>query len=344
MVTVAYQGVFKITYDYRKIKDLLKSVYSESGISAEINDSNLEIRYYKPLNSEKFILGFSLSFIDEEENKIIERFSGKLRNLDECLNLIKLYDESIKEEYKNIFEKIYKIEMKIRELLTLIFVDSYKSDFYNLLKEIKVDTEGKPTNERFNDAFENEFFYLNFGKYKSLDKLKDLTHEDLFEFAESSNEFKDFKEKITQRGIIKDYEPFLFELKSFMDPLEKIRNCIMHSRRLNNDLKGYESTLESVSNKLDAFENSIKTPISAKVLIKEISPHKYSWKTLLEHEHLPITEVNLGEMTVVGGPEYQTEEFEEDMKNSLLDNLEGLDYDTVNLSDDKEMIEIEYVQ
>ena len=70
-------------------------------------------------------------------------------------------------------------------------------------KEITTKDE-KTKKERFNSAFENEFFYLNFSKYSSLTTLKNLTHDKLFEFVEISNNFDEFKDDIINRGMNKD--------------------------------------------------------------------------------------------------------------------------------------------
>lgn len=350
MVSVTYQAVFKdFSIDIKIILNLLKEAIEENYL--EIEDSKLQeifkTNYTKQINEDEIIMGFRLNLEDGFNNveEIIQSFSEKINLLNNCISLVKFNDDTLKLNHVKIYERLFNIEMKLREIFSFIFIETYGQDYYNLIREINVTTQKdlpKKEYERtkhLKNRFENEFFYLLFSDYKELHKLKEMRHDDLVEVINLSRDFKEFKESILLRGIKKEYLPFIEESEEILSKLEKIRNCIAHNRKVSNSMD-CELIFEDIEDKIRKFEISIKTPLSAKLIIKKLLDNSYEWRVLLEYEKAPEEIRNLGKITIVGGPAYETQEFEEEIKDSLLNNLEDLDYNLEEL--DKEMIEIEF--
>ena len=55
--------------------------------------------------------------------------------------------------------------MQLREALSLIFVDTYGEDFYNLLKDADVKPFEESDEDQMEDYYENQFFFLLFSDY-----------------------------------------------------------------------------------------------------------------------------------------------------------------------------------
>lgn len=163
----------------------------------------------------------------------------------------------------NIREKyardIFNIEMHLREVAAFIFVDTYKEDFYNLLKEINVKISGKKgegLNEQYFIAyFENQFFHLEFSQYLRLNTPKGLKLEDLEDIIVNTENYDEFKKNIQSRGIInKKYQDFLAEIEGNLDPIKKFRDCIAHNRSFNRDTEdSYNKAKEKLKRAIEDF-------------------------------------------------------------------------------------------
>ena len=287
MIFVSYQVVVDRKLDYkRKFVVLLKEAFFEyyDEFEEELIESYITIKYIKALKENKSIIGFELSF-DEIVTGIddfIETYNIKL-NEDENINVVfKFYDSTLFNKLQSYYKDLFDLEMKLREIITFIFLGTYKGNFYDLLNEVNVNpcypNERKVTeNKRFRkkdllkniekrkeylDTFsENQFFYFLFSQYKRTTELKTLNQEDLFFIAEISNNFNEFKNNILNRGITdQEYLSFLNSIKRDLDNLENIRNCVAHNRTPSeNEVYNYESSLSSVGNKIEEFLSKLKT-------------------------------------------------------------------------------------
>jgi hypothetical protein len=161
-------------------------------------------------------------------------------------------------EHQMYSKEIFDLEMKLREVISFIFLDTYKKDFYNLLKDIDLKTQPRNGNNRsdeeyFKKHFENEFFFLRFSDYIRLNNLKEFKKSDLIEMIINSNKYDDLKQKLQNRGIVKEkYQDFLAGIKQNLDPIEKMRNCIAHNRSstetvVNNYIKAKENLEQDIS-------------------------------------------------------------------------------------------------
>jgi len=275
MVSVSYQVVFNGKYDFKEeIKELLKSAFEQNydNFSEEELDSYIEINYEKQIDDDKYIIGFGINFdeIGTEVTKIIKDFSENLKDSEEIILVLKFYDSDLLNFLSDIYKELFKIEMKLREIISLIFIDTYKSGDH-LLKDISLKPRfggknnlQKDENQRkeyLNKRYENEFFYILFSDYARLTEVRDLKHDDLYFITEVSSNFEEFKENILNRGIKEEsYLAFLNNIKPVLsEKIENIRNCIAHNRMLDtNDLENYEKYFEEINKQIDNFLNNLK--------------------------------------------------------------------------------------
>jgi len=182
--------------------------------------------------------------------------------------VLKFYDSDLLNFLSNIYKELFKIEMKLREIISFIFIDTYKSGD-NLLKDVNLKPrfEGKNNlqkdetqrREYLSKRCENEFFHVLFSDYNRLTEIRDLKHDDLYLITEISNNFEEFKNNILNRGIKEDsYLAFLNNIKPVLSKLENIRNCIAHNRMLDtNDLENYEKYFEEINKQIKEFLDNL---------------------------------------------------------------------------------------
>lgn len=268
MVVVTYQIIFTEDKDIKKeLIELLKNAFTDNydEFSEEDIENLIEIKYTKRIDEYKQIVGFDIEVdtIGTEVYSVISGFNDYLKEHQDISLVVKFYDESLLDDLSKIYEIIFGIEMRLREAVTLIFLDTYKIDYYDLLKDSNINPQsgkdGLPKKEEEKRKFlikrlENEFFHMSFKDYTNLSNTKELKQDDLFPITEASKDFQEFKEKILNRGVTnKYYKNFLEEVKKIMDNLEKIRNCVAHNRSVKEGLLDYENYFEEIENKLDNF-------------------------------------------------------------------------------------------
>ena len=246
---VDFQIIYLFTDDVslkRNLLLLLKETFDESTtISTEIEEQPenieewsifnwIEIKYNHQLDGNKYIAGFILD-LEEDFKEIIQEFGNKLQE-DESIDLVLKYsDEGMQVEHQEYAKEIFDLEMRLREVISFIFLDTYKRDYYNLLGEVNVDIhfnkKNKHDEEYYKSHFENEFFFILFGDYLKIYELKEPKQHDLMKMIIDSNDYDELKQKIQNRGIIKkEYQDFLASIKQNIEPVEKFRNCIAHNR------------------------------------------------------------------------------------------------------------------
>lgn len=271
---VDFQIVHSIDGNLREyLLDLLKQTFDNSttiDFSIEEKPDNLEdwsifnwieIKYNHSTDADrnKFIAGFSLD-IDENNKQIIREYGNFLSD-DENIDVVfKYFDEPMLEDHKNYAEEIYKIEMKLRETISYIFIDTYKDRYYDLLKEINVKTQpfngnNKPDEDYFKSHLENEFFFLLFSDYVRINDLKKIDQNDLMEMIKISNGFDELKQSIQNRGIIKEkYKELIASIKENLKPIEDMRNCIAHNRSFTDiTLENYQLAKEKLDSVINQF-------------------------------------------------------------------------------------------
>lgn len=224
----------------------------------------VEIKYNYFSENNKYIAGFNIE-MPEGNIDIILEFGQKLQDDDNVYLVLKYSDEVMQSEYQIYSKEIFDLEMKLREIISFIFLDTYKKDFYNLVKDINLKTQplngsNRSNEEYFKKHFENEFFFLLFSDYRRINNLKELKKSDIIGMIISSNKFDDLKQKIQNRGIVKEkYQDFLAGIKENLDPIENLRNCIAHNRSFTDKvIINYVKAKRNLERAIDEFWDEVK--------------------------------------------------------------------------------------
>lgn len=292
MDSISYQAVFNEKPNSSKLEEML-----EKSIEQYLEELKFEINvnYCRKITDEKkYIVGFDVVLdtdseepVDDEDSDsiddgevseytnffdspldfetdyeldiILKTFKGNLDEI-EAEAVFKFCDDNLYKKLSLFYEKIFEIEMRLREVFTFIFVDTYKADYYNLLKEIKMGDESTFISEEdkknLPEKLENEFFHMSFSMYKKMGHTKEVIsiEEDLIPIIDVSTDLDEFKTKIENRGIVKArYNEFFAEINEHLKNLEDLRNCVAHNRTPTDD-EIYNYTISSKK-----LEISIKT-------------------------------------------------------------------------------------
>ncbi|MCK4321295.1 hypothetical protein KAX08_02115 [candidate division WOR-3 bacterium] len=276
---VDFQIIHSFTDDgslKEKLLLLLKDTFDESTtIPTEIEEQPeniedwsifnwIETKYNHQSNGDKYIVGFILD-LEEDFKEIIQEFGKKLQE-DENIDLVLKYgDEKMQEKHQEYAKEIFDLEMRLREVISFIFLDTYKGDYHNLLREIDVKIQplnknNKPNGEYYNSHFENEFFFLLFSDYIKLDNLIEMKQSELIDTILDSDFYDDLRTKILNRGIVDEkYREFLAEIKENIDPIGELRNCIAHNRSMSdNVIINYERAKDELKNSIFNFWERIQ--------------------------------------------------------------------------------------
>lgn len=271
-VTVDYLVVYSEELDLMELltetlKGALEDVYDEPQEAEELSQY-ITIRYATQREDGHRICGFSVEFDNTAGGMggLIYNFSQSVADCtDEGIrHLLKLNAPQLRRTLRDYGDEIFEIEMKLREVLSLIFVDTYGENFYALLKEVRVEPTGKeaPEESQMQAQCENQFFFLVFSDYININVRKQFNLNRIIEYMGQAEDFEGLKQMITTNPITKErYVDFLESLKQRVDPIEKLRNCVAHNRSISQKIiDDYEMAkdllLEEIKDFLEEQENS----------------------------------------------------------------------------------------
>ena len=233
------------------LRNVIEAVYDKKNIYNELPEEEelkqyITIRYTKIQEDGGQICGFSVEFdiaslefdITEEQLEVlIPGFSKSVRDCEAegIEHLLKLNDPQLQRTLRKYGEEIFKIEMQLREVLSLIFVDTYGEDFYNLLKDADVKPfEESDEDYQMEDYYENQFFFLLFSDYIKINVRKQPDLKRIVERIKEAKDFETLQQGIsTEKPITKEkYVNLLERLKQRVKPIEDLRNCVAHNRSI----------------------------------------------------------------------------------------------------------------
>ena len=244
-----YLFKFKIFHDYEFLNDL-NEVHNNADNESELN--MFEIR----------------KKVDEEFLIINEAILESLKSNSDINSVFKYQDNTQHEQIRQMYDKIYELEMKLREILFIIYLDSFGGNCYDLLRGVGISANlgdkqacnnFKGRKNLLEKRLENEFFYLTFGDYAQLKDPKNYKIDDLHSIIWTTEE-SELKNKINllKNNYYKKYNVILTDLQESLTSLSKIRNTIAHNRMPSDaDIANLEDIYNSLSNKLNGFFNNI---------------------------------------------------------------------------------------
>ena len=262
-VTVDYLVVCSDEMDLMELltealKNALEGVDDEPPEAEELSQY-ITIRYTTPREDSHRICGFSVEF-DSAAGGIGELIHDFSQSVADCTDegiehLLKLNDPQLQRTLRDYGEEIFEIEMKLREALSLIFVDTYGQDFYTLLKDVNITQAERPSVKRMQQFYENEFFFLFFSHYPRINDRKRPNQDGIFEYIQQAEDFEELKQRMTTNPITKErYVAFLASLRQQVDSIEKLRNCVAHNRSIpKRTLDNYKTAKDLLLEEINEF-------------------------------------------------------------------------------------------
>jgi len=185
------------------------------------------------------ILGFNVDLPEDidEAQTVVDEVAKALREENSISHIVKFEDPLLKAELAQWSEEIFAIEMKLRRVLTFIYLYRYQKeeeDPYQLLKEEKVQpmSKDKPNTDQMEKALENQFFHLVFSQYVNLNQRPEFKLPLMLENIQNAETYDIFRKEIKRIPIeYEDDASLLAGLKPKMEAIEAMRNCIAHNRR-----------------------------------------------------------------------------------------------------------------
>lgn len=211
-------------------------------------------------NYQNIILCFSLELPEEtnEAQTVLDEFAQTLVDTISDSHLVKFEDSLLLADLTRWAEEIFNLEMKLRRVLTLIYLHAYQGDDpYNLLKDEKEQpmAKDKPDSKQMKTAVDNQFFHLTFSQYVNLNTRPDPKIDDLLTNIRNSANYDDLYTEINRKPIENEDDiNFLAGLKERMDAIEKMRNCVAHNRRPSRRVvEGYDNARPLLNDLLDNY-------------------------------------------------------------------------------------------
>lgn len=208
---------------------------------------------------ERVLFGFSLDLPDETASMriVVDEFTEAL-NTDPIVHLVKFEDPLIRADLARWADEIYALEMKLRRVLTLVYLHAYQDgDPYDLLREENVQPIAKerPQAKQMQERTENQFFHLTFSQYVGLNRRPDFKLADLLELIHDNGAYDSFREELSRAPVEdEDDAVFLAGLKERMDAIEAMRNCCAHSRRPSKKvMENYDNAHPLLDQLLDSY-------------------------------------------------------------------------------------------
>ena len=216
---------------------------ADEGIAADM----ILLRHERPgheatdnngVTSHHILIGFTLELPDDTVSieSVVEDFAGALPDTPPVFHTVKFEDPLLRAQLTEYATEIFATEMKLRRVLSLIYLHAYQDigNAFNLLENetVQIPQRERPRPEQMKAASENQFFHLLFSQYINLNKRPDPQLPDVLEFIRNSEQYDSFRAAILRNSIEDETDTeFITDLKSLMDPIEGMRNCIAHNRR-----------------------------------------------------------------------------------------------------------------
>jgi hypothetical protein len=220
--------------------------------------------------SRHMLLCFTLELPDgiEQIETVVEEFAATLPDTSPIFHAVKFEDPLLHAELARRAEEIYVLEMKLRRVLTFIYLHANQdTDPYDLLHDetVKPMCKEKLQPTQLKAAAENEFFYLTFGQYIGLNQKPEFKLPALLQLVHDEESYEAFRFEVVRSPIEQEDDAiFLAGLKERMDAIETMRNCVAHNRRPSKRVtENYENARPLLNRLLDDYLGRWERPAEA---------------------------------------------------------------------------------
>ena len=291
------------TYDADQVDQMIQLRHVRMGESSTEDDG---------AETAHVLVGFILELPEEAvaAEAIVQEFAESLTNTPPIVHAVRFEDPLLQAELAERAKEIFALEMKLRRVLSLIYLYAYRSEEpFNLLRNEKVNPMGKPTPEQMKRVGENQFFHLTFGNYAALNQKQEFKHNELLKIIRDADTYEKFYDEFNRVPIEhEDDVELLAGLNNLMDSIEGMRNCVAHNRRPD------DSSVENYNN-------------ARSQLHKILDNYLYRWEMPIRFE-----EETPWDRTAREAVEYkmETASWDIDTKAIIFEREDGRHYDTTS--------------
>jgi hypothetical protein len=207
----------------------------------------------------RVLFGFTLDLPDETASMriVVDEF-GEALNTAPVLHLVKFDDPLIRADLARWADEIYALEMKLRRVLTLVYLHAYQDgDPYDLLREESTQPIAKerPQPSQMQERAENQFFHLTFSQYVGLNRRPEFKLPDLLALIRDKEGYDALREELARAPVEDEDDAVLLAgLKERMEAIEAMRNCCAHSRRPSKKvIENYDNARPLLNQLLDGY-------------------------------------------------------------------------------------------
>ena len=209
------------------------------------------------------LIGFALELPEDTISitSVVTSFADSLHSTPPVFHAVKFEDSLLHAELANRATEIFELEMKLRRVLSLIYLHAYqdKEGTFNLLRDetvqIRLPQRDRPRPEQMKASTENQFFHLLFSQYIDLNKRPDPQLASVLDFIRNFEKYDDFRTAILRNPIEHEEDAeFISNLKGLTDPIERMRNCVAHNRRPTRDIAdSYPNARSQMDERLNEY-------------------------------------------------------------------------------------------
>jgi hypothetical protein len=207
------------------------------------------------------LLGFALDLPEEtaQVQTVVHEFASAVAETPPIFHAVKFEDPLLRVELAHRAEEIFALEMKLRRVLSLIYLHANQdAEPYDLLRDETVQpmNKEKPKPDQMKAAgFENQFFHLTFGQYVGLNQRPEFKLPALLSLVRDAATYDAFRAELGRAPIEQEDDAVLVAgLKERMDAIENMRNCVAHNRRpTRGAVENYENARPLLDQMLDEY-------------------------------------------------------------------------------------------
>jgi len=181
---------------------------------------------------------------------------------------LKFQDSVARAEQSKFADEIYEIEMALREVLSFIFLHAYTDEPHTFLARTALKTTPKdepPRPEELQQRHENQLFHILFNEYLLLNMPAETKLTNLLELIREKDSFDGLREALDQMPIRRDdHAGFIAGLQKLLDPVERVRNCVAHHRRIpKRTLDNYPQACDDIRRAIKEFWEKVRQDSAA---------------------------------------------------------------------------------
>lgn len=201
----------------------------------------------------------NLNVLDMPYDFIIN-FEKAILDINDILEVYKTYDSYRLEQNREYLKELYDIEMKIREIYTVL---KFLQHFNLKYSQVILVKKHQDNLEAYRKRLMNEFYFIQFSDYKNIDIRVNINLRDFVNSLKDINEIKDIKDIVNEIShptlFLEERFNELSRIPEAIGRLEEFRNNIAHNRSVSrNNIENFNKAKIIINDVYSNFLTKIK--------------------------------------------------------------------------------------